>query len=94
MVKGLGFFDALRGTGNSRANSAETPVDHNGSEKHTEPKDVAYTTDTDSDRLSLDERNEKEVQLHGDRVTQNAQTGQQKAEAVALVWSKPALYAT
>ena len=57
-------------------------------------KDSAYATDTDSGRLSLDERNEKEVQQHGNQITQNAQAGVQKAEAAALVWSKPALYGT
>ena len=88
---GLGFFDSLRGVGKTR--SAETTTSHDGSEK-VDPKDVSYATDTDSDRLSLEERNEKEVQQHPDEITHNAQAGQQKAEAVALVWSKPALYAT
>ena len=87
----MGFFDKLRSS--SRADSAETSPSQNDAEKH-DIKDSAYGTDTDSDRLSLDERNEKEVQLHPDQITQNAQSGQQKAEAVALVWSKPALYAT
>jgi MFS family permease len=50
--------------------------------------------DTDSERLSLDERNEKEVQRNPNHITQDAQMGQKKAEAVALVWSKGAVYAT
>lgn len=51
-------------------------------------------SDTDSDTLSLEARNEKEVQLNPDHVTKNAQMGQQKAEAIALVWPKGAVYAT
>ncbi|CAI7594302.1 unnamed protein product [Penicillium crustosum] len=43
---------------------------------------------------SLEERNERELLEHPDKVTQEAQVGVQKAEATALVWSKPALYAT
>lgn len=50
--------------------------------------------DTDSDNLSLDERNEKEVQQHPDQVTATAQIGQKKAEAAALVWPKSAVYGT
>lgn len=50
--------------------------------------------ETDSDTLSLEARNEKEVQLNPNHVTQNAQMGQQKAEAAALVWPKSAVYAT
>jgi hypothetical protein len=88
---GLGFFDSLRGIG--RSSSAQTTSDHHGNEK-VEPKGVSDATDTDSDRLSLEERNEKEVQQHPEEITHDAQAGQQKAEAVALVWSKPALYAT
>jgi len=49
---------------------------------------------SDSDTLSLEARNEKEVQLHPDSITTNALPGQQKAEAAALVWSKTAVYCT
>lgn len=49
---------------------------------------------SDSDTLSLEARNEKEVQQHPDRVTAGAQAGIQKAEAAALVWSKKAIFAT
>ncbi|TVY68737.1 Siderophore iron transporter mirB [Lachnellula suecica] len=48
----------------------------------------------DSDNLSLEAKNEKECELHPDQVTANATLGQQKAEAAALVWSKPVLYST
>lgn len=48
--------------------------------------------DSDStDTQSLEARNEKEIQEHPDQVTADAHVGVQKAEAAALVWSKPAL---
>lgn len=53
---------------------------------------VAYATGTDADNLSLEARDEKEVQAHPDQVTADAQTGVQKAEATALVWPNWALY--
>ncbi|KAK4949112.1 Siderochrome iron transporter 2 [Elasticomyces elasticus] len=49
---------------------------------------------SDSDTLSLEARNEKEVQLHPDQVTQQADLGVQKAEAAALVWDKKTVWAT
>ncbi|RMZ81524.1 hypothetical protein DV736_g6652, partial [Chaetothyriales sp. CBS 134916] len=51
-------------------------------------------TDTDSGHLSLEERNEKEIQRNPNRITQDAYGGVQKAEAVAIVWPKWAVYAT
>lgn len=54
----------------------------------------ANDIETASSSLSLDERNEKEIVEHPNEVTQEAQAGVQKAEAVALVWSTTALYAT
>ncbi|KAF2167611.1 hypothetical protein M409DRAFT_22412 [Zasmidium cellare ATCC 36951] len=48
---------------------------------------------SDSDRLSIEAKNEKEVQQHPDQVTDGAQRGIQKAEAAALVWSKKAIFA-
>ncbi|KAB8238684.1 hypothetical protein ETB97_003716 [Aspergillus alliaceus] len=50
--------------------------------------------DTDSSRLSLEARNEKEAQEHPDQVTRDALIGQQKVEAAALVWSKKAVLLT
>lgn len=49
---------------------------------------------SDSDTLSLEARAEKEANEHPDRVTSWEETGVQKAEAAALVWSKKAVYAT
>lgn len=51
-------------------------------------------TPSDSDTLSLEARNEKEVQQHPDQVTQQAEIGVQKAEAAALVWGKKTVWAT
>jgi hypothetical protein len=53
-----------------------------------------FTTPSDSDTLSLEARNEKEVQQHPDQVTRQADLGVQKAEAAALVWGKKTVYAT
>jgi len=49
---------------------------------------------SDSDTLSLEAQNEKEVQAHPDQITRNADQGVQKAEAAALVWSKKTVLAT
>ena len=57
-----------------------------------EEKNTDYTSDSNADSLSLEERNEKEVQAHGDQVTADAPEGLQKAEAAALVWSKKTVY--
>ncbi|KAH8702400.1 siderophore iron transporter [Talaromyces proteolyticus] len=46
------------------------------------------------DTQSLEERNEREILEHPNEISQEAQVGVQKAEATALVWSRPALYAT
>ncbi|CAK7215175.1 hypothetical protein SCUCBS95973_002392 [Sporothrix curviconia] len=46
-----------------------------------------------SPKLSLEQQNEKEVIQNPDKITQDAQLGVQKAEAVALVWSKKTAYA-
>jgi hypothetical protein len=46
-----------------------------------------------SDIGNLD-RSEKEIQAHPDQVSADAAPGVRKAEAVALVWSKKAVYAT
>lgn len=47
---------------------------------------------SDSDRLSLEARNEKDVLAHPDEVTADAQLGVKKAEAAAIVWPAWALY--
>ncbi|KAI9374332.1 major facilitator superfamily domain-containing protein [Aspergillus egyptiacus] len=62
-----------------------------GESKH--PQDHVVQ-DSDSSDLDLSARNEKEVELHPDRVTEDAHLGVKKAEAAAMVWSKKAVYAT
>jgi hypothetical protein len=47
----------------------------------------------DDDLTNLD-RAEKEIQEHPDQVSASTADGVRKAEAVALVWSKKAVYAT
>jgi hypothetical protein len=60
---------------------------------HQQPTVTAdkYDSDTTSDNLSLEARNEREIEEHPDQVTADAHIGVQKAEAAALVWGKPAL---
>ena len=52
------------------------------------------STNSDSERLSLEAQNEKEIMQHPNEVTSNAQEGVQKIEAAALVWSKKSVYMT
>lgn len=85
----MGVIDLVRGRDDSKAVRGlnyEVP-------KH-EAATPDITSSSDSDTLSLEARNEKEVQLHPDQVTRDASMGVQKAEAVALVWSKKAVWAT
>ncbi|CAK7228853.1 Siderochrome iron transporter 2 [Sporothrix bragantina] len=63
-------------------------------EKGPSPPHAGYHSGDDSSQLSLEERNELEVKRHGNEVTAKAALGVQKAEAAALVWSKPQLLAT
>jgi hypothetical protein len=87
----MGFFDNLKSHRTSHVNEQTSPPEP---EKGAVGNDHEGPYETDSDTLSLEARNEKEVQLNPNHVTQNAQMGQQKAEAAALVWSKSAVYAT
>lgn len=48
--------------------------------------------DSSSGTLSLEAQNEKENQLHPDSVTKDAQIGQKKAEAAALIWGKTTVW--
>lgn len=54
-------------------------------------KSSPYDSDFSSDTSSLEARNEREIQQHPDQITVDAHLGVQKAEAAALVWSKPVL---
>lgn len=88
----MGVFDVIRGRKDSHI------VEDLGYSESHEPKNLGdgpETPPTDSDiRLSLEERNERNVQLHPDEVTKEAHLGVQKAEASAIVWTKPALFGT
>ncbi|KKY13218.1 putative siderochrome-iron [Diplodia seriata] len=53
---------------------------------------VEHPSDTNSDTLSLEARNEREVEKHPDEVTKNVDQGVQKVEAAALVWTKKTVY--
>ena len=86
------FLQPFRGHNNVVSQSAVTD-DVTADEKH-DPKVSQDFSGSDSDTLSLEARNEKEIQTHPDQVTRDAELGVQKAEAAALVWSKPAVYAT
>jgi hypothetical protein len=59
--------------------------------QHDQQPTDKYDSDTTSDTLSLEARNEREIELNPDQVTADAHIGVQKAEAAALVWGKPAL---
>ena len=85
----MGFLEKFTGA---------TPAAETGDTEAHRPKNAAEATgnqilsvETDSSRLSLEARNEKEAQEHPDQVTRDAYLGQQKAEAAALVWSKKAV---
>lgn len=80
----MGLFRSLKDRQSSTVSRKASTADNQTSD----------FTDTDSDTLSLEERNEKEVQLNPNQVTQNAPLGVQKAEAAALVWPKAAVWAT
>ncbi|KAH8809296.1 putative siderochrome-iron transporter [Xylogone sp. PMI_703] len=93
----MGVFNLVRGRRDARlAQSIAQPNTDSTTATATDPEakhPADFTgTSSDSDTLSLEARNEKELQEHPDSITANAQPGVQKAEAVALVWSKPALY--
>jgi hypothetical protein len=89
----MGFLDKLRSR-TERADASEVPVAQPDPKGPQEQSGNAIYESEDSSRLSLEARNEKEVQQHPDAITQEAHLGVQKAEAAALVWSKKAVYAT
>lgn len=87
----MGILDTVRGRNNSVAPDALAAEDHERKEGSPEAP-PAYSNEK-SERTSLEARGEHEVEQHPDEVTQNAETGVQKAEAAALVWSKKSLIA-
>lgn len=90
----MGVLDNIRGRDTSQLNAAvhrsepgEVAVDEKS------PDQAQDTSASDSDTLSLEARNEKEIRLHPDQITANAEIGIQKAEAVTLIWGKKTVYA-
>lgn len=87
----MGILHTLR---NRRDGVIAPSVTDDAAFEERETKESQDFTESDSDTLSLEARNEKEVQLHPNQVTQNADVGVQKAEAAALVWGKKAVWLT
>ncbi|KAL2417568.1 Siderochrome iron transporter 2 [Exophiala dermatitidis] len=86
----MGFLSKFKGSGaQSTGNTVSEPsaVDKEGGPL---PSD-SYSS---SDDVSLPELQEKEILQNPDRPTEYAQDGLKKAEAVALVWPRWAVYAT
>ncbi|GAB7355635.1 hypothetical protein MBLNU459_g6356t1 [Dothideomycetes sp. NU459] len=83
----MGVLDLVRGRNDTR--TAQNIAQSGAAEK-----EVNVSADASSDTLSLEARNEKEIQEHPDQITPGAQLGLQKVEAAALVWSKPVVIAT
>jgi hypothetical protein len=92
-----GVLDLIRGRNDTHAAQAVVPAAEEPHTQQTGKEEVNYSQDptsSDSDTLSLEARNEKEVQAHPDQITSYADLGVKKAEAAALVWSRKAVYAT
>ena len=76
----MGLFDKFKG---SNVDQAASQTGHN--KDGTNEATHEATSETESDTLSLEARNEKEIELKPNHITKDAQMGQQKAEAIALV---------
>ncbi|KAK9472938.1 putative siderochrome-iron protein [Dipodascopsis tothii] len=87
----MGVLDLARGRNDARTvnNIAVPEIDGEiGDEANIE------TPSKDSDNVSLEALNEKEIEQHPDEITDDAQLGVKKAEAAALVWGRKTLWAT
>lgn len=84
----MGILDKFTG----RKATTEPVVVSEAQQKNNEEKGNV-SSGSDSDSLDLVDRNEKEIRENPDQITGHAQPGVQKAEAVALVWSRGAVYA-
>ncbi|KAK1061215.1 Siderochrome iron transporter 2 [Friedmanniomyces endolithicus] len=85
----MGFIPTIRLRKNAGVASQVGGFD---SDQHEPP--LQDSSASDSDTLSLEARNEKEVQLHPNEITRHADLGVKKAEAAALVWGKKTVWAT
>ncbi|EAW11883.1 putative siderochrome-iron transporter [Aspergillus clavatus NRRL 1] len=88
----MGFLNKFRTRDEAHHHDASAMEAHTPKTGHQTPQ-VNDLSD-DSSRLSLEARNEKEIQQHPGQVTAGAYLGVKKAEAAALVWSKKAVWAT
>ncbi|KAL1964743.1 hypothetical protein VTN77DRAFT_6610 [Rasamsonia byssochlamydoides] len=88
----MGVLDLVRGRNDSHLAEAVVQSD-DPQPKHQTGVSQDHVA-SDSDNLSLEAQNEKEIEAHPGEVTQYADPGVKKAEAAALVWSKKAVYAT
>lgn len=89
----MGVLDFIRGRDDARLRSAAAEPG-SAEPKQYESGVAPDHSASDSDTLSLEARNEKDIQEHPNEVTKDAYSGVQKAEAAALVWSRKALYMT
>jgi len=84
----VSVFSNLRGRQDSRI---VRDVTGPGLDTSKESFDVGVSSDADT--MSLEARNEKELQIHPNEVTSSAQEGVKKAEAAALIWGQKTVYA-
>lgn len=87
-------LDNVRNRDTSHVGAAVLSSSDATDEKLPPNADDTAVASSDSDTLSLEARNEKEVLQNPDKVTSYVEPGVQKAEAAALVWSKNAVWAT
>ncbi|KAJ9190807.1 hypothetical protein DTO164E3_8123 [Paecilomyces variotii] len=88
----MGALDLIKGRHDHHLAAAVSE-----SEAYPPSKAEAHVPDqsgSDTETLSLEEREAREIEKHPDQITQDAQLGVQKAEAAALVWPKKAVYGT
>lgn len=84
----VSVFNSLRGRQDSRI-----VRDVTGPGVDSEKDGYNVGVSSDSDTMSLEARNEKELQTHPNEVTSSAQEGVKKVEAAALVWRQKTVYA-
>lgn len=86
----MGLFDTVRGRKNNIVVAPDALAADDHERKEGSPEAPEYPNEK-KERPSLEARGEHEVEVHPDEVTSDAETGVQKAEAAALVWSKKSL---
>lgn len=86
----MGVLDMIRGRKDHHIAEAVITESEAGKDEPNAPNQSG----SDSDTLSLEERDARENEKHPNEVTPTAELGVQKAEAAALVWTKKAVYGT